>query len=153
MAKQVRLNPNKLLQNLKVREKEATVEFPELREYLGYNEGTVPTITIKAAGLDEHLRCQGIHHKAAIMTVKLLDSLKKNQPLNAEALNVEMEDPVYSKTLFEIALFKRCCIKPKFTMKQAVEISEILPEVINRVATKALIMSSLETLYDSSERS
>lgn len=139
------MNPDKLLGYCKSRKKFKSVEFPELRGVCGFKEDAMPIIKIRAASLDDHIRCRQLHHKASIIALRFLDSLRQQKPLQMEALQSELNDPVYDKTLFEIALFKRVCVSPKFSMKQSFDISEAMPEVINRVANTALQMSSMET--------
>jgi len=69
-------------------------------------------------------------------------------PVGFDRLTQELTEPMNAKTFLVISLFHRCVVKPEFTMRQAVRISEALPEVINRVAARALELSSLQRVND-----
>lgn len=125
------------------------VEFPELIGKLGFKEDVVPILKIKAASLDDHLRARTIIERASIMALKIIESLEKNElhkMFDLEAINKELRDPVNEKAFLEVSIFHRCVVKPKFTMKESYRLSQVMPEVVNRVANRALEMSSLESI-------
>lgn len=155
--KRVVLNKTNIKAHLLKFKKEENVEFPELAGKLGFSYDSVPVLRIKAASLSDHVRCKTIAERASIMAVRILETLKdkKNvlQAIDMEFINKELRDPIHEKAFAEISIFHRCLIRPKFTMKESYQISEVMPEVINRVAQKALQMSSLENIHGDSKRS
>lgn len=147
--KKVLLNKKSITTYLKKFKKEEDVEFPELAGKLGFDEDKIPVLKIKAAGLDDHLRAKTIIERAAIMAVRIAEAFKANDPtkaINFKEMNEELRNPVCQKAFLEVSIFHRCVIKPQFTMKQSYQISQVMPEVVNRVASKALRMSSLENI-------
>lgn len=150
--KKVLLNKKSIQTHLKKFKGKEVIEFPELTGKLGFSKEVIPTFTIKAASLDDHLRAKTIVERAAIMAVRIVESLEKNEMhkmFDIDAINKELRDPVNEKAFLEISIFHRCVVKPKFTMKEAYKLSQAMPEIINRVASRALMMSSLENIDDS----
>jgi hypothetical protein len=145
----VTVDPDKLNQYAESFNGEVDVEFPELREFLGLGEEELPVITIKAASLDDQLRAQALYEQTAVMAIKMMEWAKRGDqvdPVGFKKLTKELTEPMNNKTLLEISLFHRCVVKPEFTMRQSVRISEALPEVVNRVAARALELSSLQRI-------
>lgn len=133
------------------------VEFPELRGILNMSSEEMPVVTIKAASLDDQLRAQSIYEQTAIRALALVEWANgkdpNSDPIGLEKMMEEIRQPMHHKSFLEISIFHRCVVNPEFTMRQSVKISEVLPEVVNRVATAALEMSSLERLNGDSKRS
>lgn len=150
--KKVLLNKKRIQAHLKKFKGKIDVEFPELTGKLGFPEDVVPVLKIKAASLDDHLRAKTIVERASIMAIRIVEALDKGQMHNMfdiDAINKELRDPVNEKAFLEVSIFHRCVLAPKFTMKEAYRLSMIMPEVVNRVASQALMMSSLENIDDS----
>lgn len=144
----VQLDPGKLNDYIDNFKGELDVEYPELREIMGLKEDEVAVLTIKAASLNDHIRAQSLNEQTAIMAIKMAEWAqskgKGEHPVDFQKMLEELTKPMMSKTYLEVSIFHRCVIKPTFTMREAVRISEVLPEVVNRVASTALLMSSLE---------
>lgn len=123
------------------------VPFPELEGKFGCEKGTVPILKIKAASLDDQIRASNIAEKALVGGLKLIQNLasrNKNVSIGYEQLSKELNAQINDKTHIEITLFHKCCVQPQFSLLEAVKISEALPAVINRVASTALQLSSME---------
>jgi hypothetical protein len=148
--KKVLLNRKVLKQRLRTFKRFEDVEFPELTGKLGFPEDVIPILKIKAASLDDHIRCRTIAERAAIMGIKLAEMVTESknvlQLFDVNWIQDELRKPETDKAMMEISLFHRCVMKPKISMRDAYVISKTLPEVVNRVATKALSMSSLENV-------
>lgn len=150
--KRVILSHAKIKNHLVKFKKEQNVDFPELAGKLGFPKDSVPTLRIKAASLSDHVRVRTIAERASIMAVKILETLKDRKNLamaiDVDQINKELRDPVHEKAFVEISIFHRCVVRPKFTIKESYQISEVMPEIINRVAQTALRMSALENIND-----
>lgn len=157
--RRVLLNRKNLMVHLKRFSRYRDVEFPELSGKMGFPEDVVPVLKIRAASLDNHIRARTVAERAAIMGMKIVkdttEGMKKDvgEFLNIDWITEELKKPQNEKTMLEVSLFHRCVVKPKFTMRDAYVISESMPEVVNRVATTALQMSSLEMIDDNPKRS
>jgi hypothetical protein len=151
-VERISLDPNRLNDYAENFQGEEDVEFPEMRELLGVGEDVMPVLRIKAASLDDQLRCQTLYEQVAIMAIKLLgkaeESATKGFDFDWAKMLKELQEPMNARTYLEISIFHRCVVEPKFSLRESVKISEAIPEVINRVAVKALKMSSLENLND-----
>lgn len=122
----------------------AELPFPELEGKFGMPKGKIPYIKVKPASLDDHLSVQTIQKQTAVIISKILEYTRKGSLPDMKYFIDGITQESSIKTLLEISIFKSCCIEPKFSHKDAVRISEILPEVVNRVAKRALSLSSLE---------
>lgn len=143
------LNKNRVMEYARSFKGEKYIEFPELREFLGYAEDKVPVLLIKAASLDNHIRVNSIIERSTIKAIKMIEGAKRGdfkEVFDVESIKHELESPILEKTSIEISIFHSCVVKPKFTMREAVLISMSMPEVVNRVAKEALNMSSLENI-------
>jgi hypothetical protein len=148
--KKVVISKQKLMTHVRKFDGLVDVEFPEMRDFLQVKDDTVPVLRIKAASLSDQVRAQTLYERAAIKAVKLVECVTKGEPLtevmDANEMSKQLNDKINDKAFLEISVFKRCVVKPKFTLREAVLISEALPEVVNRVAHTALKLSSLENL-------
>lgn len=145
----VTVDPGKLNDYAESFDGEVDIDFPELRDLLGLGEEELPVITIKAASLDDQIRAQSLYEQTAMMAIKMMDWAKRGEnidPVGFDKLTKELTEPMNNRTFLEISLFHRCVVKPEFSMRQSVRISEALPEVVNRVAAKALELSSLQRI-------
>lgn len=146
----VTIDPEKIVQYSKSFDGLLDIEFPELRELLGIAEDEMPVLKIKAASLNDQVRAQTLYEQSAIVAVKMMEwaaaQEKPVDPVGFDKFSKELREPMNAKTFLEISLFHRCVVEPEFTMRQAVRISEAMPEVINRVAIKALELSSLQRI-------
>lgn len=147
----VLINKKKLMRHARTFKGEVEVEFPELREFLDVHDGRMPILKIKAATLDDQIRAQTLYEKAAVKAVKIIEGVRTKKldltnVVNATEMSEELWKPMNDKTFLEISIFKRCVIKPRFTMREVVLLSESVPEVVNRVAHAALKLSSMENL-------
>jgi hypothetical protein len=142
------IDPERIVEYSESFESKVDVEFPELREFLGMADNEMPVLKIKAASLNDQVRAQTLYEQAAIVAVRMMEwaSNQKGRidPVGFDQFSKELREPMNAKTHLEISLFHRCVIDPEFTMRQSVRISEALPEVVNRVASKALELSSLQ---------
>jgi len=154
--RKVPLSNKRLMAYAKGFKKEEDVEFPELTGKMGFSDDVTPVLKIKAASLDDQLRANTIAERASIMGIQIFEAMQSGnfkKFTSIDELNKELREPTNQKTYLEVSLFHRCVVKPKFTMREAFLISAALPEVVNRVAAQALLMSSLENVDANSEGS
>lgn len=114
-------------------EKIHTIEAPELAKKLGYKEGTVPILQVRLASLDDHLRAKELASASAMALIKIDKKIKDNQEIVAEDIDIGLMNEEYGpKTFFEINIFHRCVIEPKFRYRDVIQLAVVLPDLINR---------------------
>ena len=142
--KEVLINKEALLNYTNSFEIYRDIHLPELSKILGVPENECK-IKVKGASLDDHITAgdlsrlpfQILQYVSKKIEEEDYESIRK---LNEEELNKRFNQ----KTLFEIHLFKRCVIDPVFTVDEVMKLSEVLPEVVNKVTNEILKMTSLE---------
>lgn len=108
-------------------------EFDSVRDFEITELKNISILKIKSASLDDQIRAQELS----------ISSITKN------IFQKNEEKTFHPKTLFEIDIFYRCIIEPKFTMEEVVRISKVCPELINKVCTFALgIKPGFDSLED-----
>jgi len=118
------------------------VSFPELQGILKTNH--IPCIAIKGASLDDHIQCNSLARSSMVYLSYLLEKIKENGTITPdEIIKTMSEDKIHDHTLFELKLFHKCCVDPKFTYEQVLEIAQKAPEVISRVTNTAIEMTSI----------
>lgn len=152
--RKVLLDRKKLLTGLSDFNFEDEVPFPELEGLFGSSKGEIPVLRIKAASLDDQITANAIMEKARITAVGMIEKFGQKEILEKLNLNETTKTSFMDdKTQLEISLFHRCVIQPMFSLEEVVWLAERLPEVVNRVATTALYLSSMERLNGDSKRS
>jgi len=153
--KRVLLSHKKIIDYSKNFKREEDVEFPELSGKMGFSEDVIPVLKIRAASLDDQIRAQTLYEKVGVMALQMIEAIKNKDAtkiISFEQMNKEIMAPINEKSHLEILIFKRCVVQPKFTLKECVLISEVLPEVVNRVAKRALQLSSLENVNNDNRK-
>lgn len=108
-------------------------EFDSVRDFEITELKNISILKVKSASLDDQIRAQELS----------ISSITKN------IFQKNEEKTFHPKTLFEIDIFYRCIIEPKFTMEEVVRISKVCPELINKVCTFALgIKPGFDSLED-----
>lgn len=109
--------------------------FDSVRDFEITELKGIPILKVKSASLDDQIRAQELSTSSF---VKLM--FEKGR---------ENEKTFHSKTLFEIDVFHKCVIEPKFTMEEVIKVSKSYPELINKVCTFALgIKPNFDSLGD-----
>lgn len=91
----------------------------------------IPILKVKNASLDDQIRAQELAESSFMKT--MFDKSNKSA--------------FHPKVSFEMQIFCKCVLKPKFTMEEVIKISDVYPELINRVCTFALgIRPDLDSL-------
>lgn len=146
----VLINRTSLLDYVENFKKFEDVPFPELKGQFGCSGDEIPVLKIKAASLDDQIRANTIYEKVAVMAVQMMEGFIKRDPkkiLDLEKMAKELNSPnLHEKTHIEVSLFHKCVVQPQFSLLESVKISEALPEVVNRVASIALQLSSMESV-------
>ena len=73
-----------------------------------------------------------------IKPASLNDQIKAQELLSVFIKKEDLKNLFHPKALFEIEIFHKCVIDPIFTIEEIVKISEVYPELINKVCTFAL---------------
>lgn len=108
-------------------------EFDSVRDFEITELKNISILKVKSASLDDQIRAQELS----------ISSITKN------IFQKNEEKTFHPKTLFEIDIFYRCIIEPKFTMEEVIRISKVCPELINKVCTFALgIKPGFDSLED-----
>ena len=104
---------------------------------LGYKDKVI--LKVKGASLDDQLTCQNLAKKTPFILTHVLGLINKGEQFDFEKLLEQIqEDKLNDNTIFELNLFERNVIKPKFTFKEVYEISEKIPEFVNEVVCFSL---------------
>jgi translation elongation factor EF-Ts len=99
----------------------------------------IPIMKVKKASLDDQIRAEAISSIPIIMLKKLLEQVEKGEEIKPDIIKGVLNHPgTHPKTSFEIHLFQRCVVEPKFTIEEALKLSETMPELVNEVCAFAL---------------
>lgn len=113
------------------------VYVPELKDILGQE---VPIIKVRGASLNDHITAKNLSSRPMILLGTVLNEIINGREVNAGLIRNEVfsEDQLHPDARFEIDLFKRCVVEPKFAMEEVISISNVMPEFINRVVKLAI---------------
>lgn len=149
--KNVTLNKKKLKKYTEsidnIKDYEIRRDFSKL---LGYKNKVV--LKVRGASLDDQLTCQNLGKKTPVILTHVLSLISKGKQIDFEKLLEQIqEDKLSDNTIFELNLFERNVIDPKFTFKEVYEISEKIPELINEVV--CFILSLTDNYHGDNSKS
>src|SRR5210317_605982 len=128
----VLIDKDKLMNFVGSFEKVHNFPVPELKKILG--KKTV--FKVKGASLDDHIRANELASAVPILLSHMVDKLEKNEPIDNKSFTTMIDKKeIHNSTFFEINLFHKCVIDPKLTISEILELSEVMPELINNVVT------------------
>ena len=78
----------------------------------------------------------------------------KGEEVDAKKLKEQVfsDEQLHPNTNFEILIFRKCVVEPKFTTQEVISLSEVMPEFVNRIVTIALGITSLPKEKDNGSR-
>jgi len=115
-------------------QKEYELEVPELGGILNFDPGEVPILKVRMASLDDHIKAQKLASAPAQLLYKIAEKINNGEDVTIDDV-ITTSEGIDPKTYFELELFCRCVIDPKFEMFDVIKISEALPDFINRVVS------------------
>ena len=99
------------------------------------------SIKIRGASLNDHITCYNL----AATNNGLFDGLKMFLSLAdkdaIKKIDEIVEKPMSDNALFEVLLFKRNVISPKFSIVQAIKISQVFPDFVHEIAAAILAIT------------
>jgi hypothetical protein len=102
-------------------------------------DGNIPIIRVKKASLDDQIKAESASSVTTLMLQAILDEVQKGKMPDPETIKKVINHPgANPKTSFEIHLFQKCVVEPKFTIDEALKLSETMPELVNEVCAFAL---------------
>lgn len=117
-------------------------DYPVRKEFtkiLGYKNDEQVILKVKGASLDDQITCQNLAKKTPFILMHVLSLISNSEKFDFEKLLEQIEDDrLNDNTIFELNLFERNVIDPKFTFKEVYEISEKIPEFVNEVVKFSL---------------
>ncbi len=123
----------------------------EVSEWKHINNGK---IRIRGATLDDHHACQSTKTPIAMTAEYMLKCVKEDKEIDKEVLKIFQENNSMNvNACFEVNLFQKCVVKPKFSLDEVVELSKVFPEVVNRIVKLCLKMTKWETENGSNKAS
>jgi len=143
--KEVIVDKEKLLKAVESFELEKTIHVPELSSLLNLPEEEC-YLKVKGASFEDHIRAMELQKQPYRMVRNLVDKLKEN-PSSQDAVNLGklfLDPEISEQTVFDLTIFQRCVIEPKLTFEEVVELSKVAPEVINRVTSEIIQITSVE---------
>jgi hypothetical protein len=110
-------------------------EAPELAELLSITEG-VPILKVKPASLDDRIQARKLYSKPLHILHHIAVKVKDGEEVTVDDFRPpHPEGAIDASAYFEIKIFHKCVIEPKFTMEEVINMSTVFPELINRAAT------------------
>ena len=101
-------------------------------------------LKVKGATLNDHLQCQKLGQMPGLLFAYINKCVENKESVTAEAIiKLMTENKMGENTIFEIALFSRNVVEPKFTLEETIGISEKLPEFVNEVAKFSLGITAI----------
>lgn len=101
-------------------------------------------LKVKGASLDDHIKCQELSTQQGLLIKYVFDCFDKNILVDQDKiLELINSKKLNDKTLFEISLFEKNVIEPKFTTQEILTMSEKFPEFVNSVANFSLGITEL----------
>jgi hypothetical protein len=99
----------------------------------------IPILKVKKASLDDQIRAEAVTSIPIIMLKKILEQVEKGEEVKPELIKGVLNHPAaHPKTSFEVHLFQRCVVEPKFTIEEALKLSETMPDLVDEVCAFAL---------------
>lgn len=109
--------------------------FDSIRDFEIKELKNIPVLKVKSASLDDQIRAQELSTSSFVKSM-----FEKSE---------KEEESFHPKALFEIDIFHKCVIEPKFTMEEVIKVSKTYPELVNKVCTFALgIKPNFDSLED-----
>jgi hypothetical protein len=103
------------------------------------NEDRIPILRVKKASLDDQIKAEATSSITTVLLRKILEQLEKGEKPDISTIHETINHPgANPKTSFEIHLFQKCVVEPKFTIDEAVKLSETMPDLVNEVCAFAL---------------
>ena len=137
---EVVVDKDKLMEYITHFDKIETMEIPEFRQFLGAEDcDKVPVIKLRGASLDDHMKAQSLNSVPLLIYRFILKRYQESKYFDVDKVEEALkDDTLLPNTRFEISLFHRNVIEPNFTMENVIEISEVYPDVVNRVVRRIL---------------
>ena len=96
-------------------------------------------LKVKGASLDDHIAAQNLSNNTPFILAEIYKKVKNNETIDyTRIVDDFMSDKMLHNTMFELSLFQRNVLKPKFTYEEVLDISEKIPEFINSVVKFSL---------------
>ena len=101
-------------------------------------------LKVKGATLNDHLQCQKLSEMPGMLFSYITQCSEKGEKITPEAINKLLtENRMANSTVFEIGLFSKNVIEPKFTVEETITLSEKIPEFVNSVVKFSLGITAI----------
>lgn len=139
------VSKDKLLEAVKSFKLEKEIKVPELAKHLNLPEDEC-IFKIKGASFEDHIRAVELQKQPYRFVREILSKIKEGYTLEQLAdLEEKFLNPETSEqTIFDLTMFQRCVLEPGFSFEEVVELSKVVPELINRVTTEIVNITSVE---------
>jgi len=112
---------------------------------IGLKENEQFILRVKGASLDDHIQCKSLANQPGILFSYINKCSEKGEKVDFnKIMEIINSEKIGNSTIFELSVFKRNVVDPKFTFEEILQISEKAPRFINEVVKFSLDLTEIE---------